>query len=120
MKTVPDILEEAADLIETVGWTQGRHLERDQDLNVIGYCAIGAIAQAVGLRCAATSVDEMVSRAQASARAEVHLNKWMEKKPGGRRGVVLWNDLPGRTAAEVIDALKQCAKDFRNKAVPDG
>jgi len=102
---VADVLEQAADLIETVGWIQGSEEQRDNGI-VIGYCAIGAMR---AVNCGILSATEHA------------LGNWLWGLPNHviiHRGVANWNDQPGRRAAEVIDAMKSCAKDLRNEAVP--
>jgi len=106
---VIDVLEQAADLIETVGWTQGSRRKHDYGITggITGYCAIGAM-QAVNESLWIT--------------AEEVFKDWLTsswpKSMLYLRYVARWNDFPGRTAAEVIDAMKSCAKDLRNEAVP--
>jgi hypothetical protein len=88
-----DILEAAADLLETKGWIQGR------SKNENGYCAMGAISEASGHNyhriLATLPVIEMWAAA-----------------------LVHWNDQETRTADQVIDLMKHAAKDLRNRKEP--
>jgi hypothetical protein len=106
MNTVPDLLEEAANLLETVGWVKGTQ-ERRVDGSVIGYCAIGA------MRAAAASQASI----NVYMRAEDLFNAWVRREIGAI-GIVAWNDDVAKGSSEIIDGMKQCAKDLRNEAVP--
>jgi hypothetical protein len=126
-----DVLEQAADLIETVGWAQGREIKSqpptpnsgrplilrrdglgDQvSLEVVGYCARGAIRAAAGR--------SLVIRAQITLASWLVRNNLLGfRHDSNPSSIPYWNDRSGRTAAEVIDAMKSCAKDLRNEAVP--
>lgn len=97
-RTVPEILNAAADLLEKPGaWTQGA-LYRDAagepipnfgDREAVCYCAEGAIAAVVG-------------RYSLSHPAYAPL--------GGTGELSSWNDAPGRTQKEVVAALRQAAE----------
>jgi len=104
-------LERAADLLETVGWVQnvsvqygyGHNPERlgiDGPIQVVGYCASGALVKA-----ASTSQEYEVAMAILAR--------------GMKSSVIRWNDAPGRTKFEVVDAMRHAAKDLRNEAVPE-
>jgi hypothetical protein len=106
MNTVPDLLEEAANLLETVGWVKGTQ-ERRVEGSVIGYCAIGA------MRAAAASQASI----NVYMRAEDLLNDWVRREIGAA-SIVCWNDDLARSSSEIIEGMKQCAKDLRNEAKP--
>ena len=109
-------LRAAADVLERDGWTQGEYHRLVG--NVICHCAEGAVALSSGghdgLHLAplnSTGVDYSLSypgeegdeRRQA---AEQALEDFLEI---GRGSIPIWNDKPGRTAAEVIAALRAAA-----------
>lgn len=109
-----DVLEKAAVLLKTVGWTQGTSWERAAGLGQItAYCAEGACWVAAGLptNSATTSAGAPTERA-----LYVGALRLLEEQVG-ERAVAEWNDALTRTQADVIDAMEKAAKEFRNKAV---
>lgn len=90
-------LRAAADVLERDGWTQ--HLYVDSN----------------GCRCAAGAI---LGAIQPGATSDIDLSSDQEERYDAAwavlwaevgRGVQLWNDAPGRTAAEVIAALRAAA-----------
>jgi hypothetical protein len=105
---VADVLERAADLIETVGHCKRRHWEfiSPNYGTRTAYCAIGAIT--------AVSSGRPYMHALWALRTEIY------GPPEGwapYQTIPAWNDAPERTAAEVIDMLRQAAKTVRNEHV---
>lgn len=100
MTTPADLLDLAADVIETRGWCQ--RAWEDPEGKV---CLLGAINVADQLihNGRLSSVGE-----EATTAVRRHLNGF----------TLIWNDWPGRTEFEVIDALRLTAKDLRNEAKP--
>lgn len=100
-----DILEAAAEILETEGWVKG-NFYRDPALwgrSNSGYCAVGSIRQAVGvLYSNDVKLDEQAEGAVMALRNHI------------QDDVPVWNDQPNRTKFEVIDTLKTVAKDIRN------
>lgn len=96
-KDAADILEQAADVIDTYGWKQ-------LDIGSIsdGFCAIGALRQAAW-------VDGKPANRAAYARAMSSLQAKVFTVAG-------FNDTPKRTQGEVTDLLRSTAKDLRNEA----
>jgi hypothetical protein len=89
MSAVADVLNGAADLIERDGWCQSRYL-----LETGERCADGAIAVAGnGHHGGVRSVARLALRSAI-----------------GGESVVIWNDAPGRTKAEVVAALRAAAE----------
>jgi hypothetical protein len=122
-----DILEAAADLLETNGWIQGEFEFNGK------FCAVGAIRQVSGLYQSAVALQElgrtnMYNRdstdydicTSTSSAAESALSDSLGSQAvdGGLVYVPSWNDEPGRTADEVIDLMKHTAKDLRNRKEP--
>ena len=121
MNQVISILEKAADLIES------GHLVKNMAAdNRGGYCSVGALRKAGGevqdLHDWFWRREEVLQDA-----ALVLYNKGVAPKLGnpatndwqiawGR--VVQWNNAPERTAAEVVEAMKQAAKELSNGATP--
>lgn len=95
-----DILEQAADLIENVGHCKGKLWEfrSPNYATPVAYCIRGAI-NTVG-----RNIDSVHAALQ-----------FLDKDAGG--SIVVWNDARERTAAEVIDMLRRCAKNVRNEHV---
>jgi hypothetical protein len=108
---VADVLERAADLIETVGHCKRRQWEFiSPDYSTpVAYCAVGAIT---------TASDGLIANQGA-----IHVLKaeiYGPRKPGDwtfRESIPRWNDDDDRTPAEVIDMLRQAAKTARNEYV---
>lgn len=90
-----NILYRSADVLMLHGWIQGRPSGPD------GFCVLGAI----GLISGADALEpptELVSRAL--------------RDVIGRGSLIEWNDDPGRTKSEVIQALQEAAR----RVNPDG
>jgi hypothetical protein len=121
-----DILEAAADELQTNGWIKKRLKDVDGR-----HCAIGAMQKVAGYeeawrqhidgwRPAETTPEPLVTReplVEASKRymlAEAVLAHHLSQE-GLTVGVGGWNDQPERTAEEVIDVMKHVAKDLRNR-----
>jgi hypothetical protein len=124
MNDVAGTLEKAADILETVGWTQGAsvHYEPAPDgslTHIAGFCATGALYRA---RCNGIEYDNAVS-----AMAYEIVGDYTDPRLDGKSWliglrsatVVEWNDTPGRTKYEVIDMMRRTAKNLRNEAVPE-
>ena len=97
-KSVSQILNEAADLIERTGWCQGHYaLTSDgksvgaKDVGAACFCCIGAIkAVSPTFKDSRDAADVMVAKV-----GMIHV----------------WNDQPGRTAEEVLESLRDAAKE---------
>jgi hypothetical protein len=119
-----DILEAAADLLETKGWIQGGEYKADGPCGRgkrVAYCAIGAIREVVGFYDFAENHGGYEVGWGASTVALVRANGVAGLLCMGGHGftsVIRFNDAPGRTADEVIDLMKHTAKDLRNKETP--
>lgn len=100
--TTAEVLEAAADRIAKPGaWTQGtfaRDTSGDRcafnDPNASCFCAAGAIYRSASSFFIA---DPLIDR----------LGAWARKR--GFRHLAAWNDAPGRTQAEVVEALRSAA-----------
>lgn len=100
-----DILEKAADIIETVGWTRERFTAYDgASLEPIGHCALGAIAVASGL---AHNDDMDTVYEYPAARA-------LRKKIPDYWDIAYWNDHSTTSMSDVVDTMKLTAKELRN------
>jgi hypothetical protein len=115
-----DILEAAADLLVSEGWCQGAFYRDEKGMahgnlsEAVSFCAMGAIRMVSGVYNLDGEIGFDESRAAREARAVLHagLNRPV---PGLNRPVPAWNDEAGRTADEVVDAMRHAAKDFRNR-----
>lgn len=103
MTVQQDVLKKAAEFIEAFGWTQGT-MARTEMGNSCGpncalatcFCTVGAIKRAIFLL--AGNSPEVFHRAIGLFCDAVETNN-----------VPRWNDTPGRTKEEVIDALRRAA-----------
>lgn len=111
-----DILEQAADVIDTLGWVRGTYMEEDAS-GVAGYCAIGACRKAAGVPMADGLMYELILNEEANfvayTRAISALSVYL-----GKLSIAPWNDSFTRKQSDVTDALRETAKDLRNKAKP--
>jgi pyrimidine operon attenuation protein/uracil phosphoribosyltransferase len=98
-----DLLDEAAAILEHDGWCQA---DLHNDLGQ--HCAAGAITLAA-FRADLDHRGVYEQLTHDGIRA-------LEVSLGGRVPVVDWNDTPGRTVQEVLDALRAAAKSERGKA----
>jgi hypothetical protein len=105
--TPADILEEGAALIETHGWSQGESIAKDGNNKITGVCLHGACYVAAKLD--ATYIANIRSFEGALHAVRSNL---------GGVEPYRWNDTEGRTAVEVVEKMKQVAKDLRNTADP--
>lgn len=104
-----EVLEKAADLIESRGWCQGRYAaigHNDDscshlDSRAACWCAEGAIGRVAGIQ-----IPQLDGRYPAIAALRDHLGS----------PIVKWNDEMGRTRAEVVRELRACAAKLRGGA----
>lgn len=99
-KTTAEILREAAEYIGEHGWIQGQLSNPDGKV-----CAIGAINRAAKSDAVADTYDAIEA-----------LWNYLELPSGEQLGsglhpVARWNDAPGRSAEDVILAMKCAAKE---------
>lgn len=103
--TIKDTLLEAADILETMGWTQGSYA-RDVwgnprqvfDDTAVQFCALGALSCATRFM----NVDESIDV----------LTKYLYKKLSwndSEISISKWNDQLGRTREDVISTMRDCA-----------
>ena len=100
---IAEVLDQAHDILLADGWCQHKlHQETGE------HCSVGAISETTRWRYA-------IKIAAESALAE-HLGL-----PRSTRWhlacerIIPWNDAPGRTIDDVLDAFRGAAKDLRNK-----
>jgi hypothetical protein len=134
----PEILERAADILESerVAWCQGTYFRRDMKGSSsfidsdyrppLSACALGAIRiAAVGedasyrgltdsmptwLGEVESDLDDILTGYLAD---NIPLDESLSDYPDWG-GMAIYNDVPGREKAEVIEVFKQVAKDMRN------
>lgn len=92
---VADVLDKAADRIETTGWIQGHLMVEGEDPDTSPVCLVGALRYVVFGAPNDTRPSDGLLRAAAKA---LPINM-----------LALWNDEPGRTAAEVVAVLREAA-----------
>lgn len=103
-KTVADVLEAAADLIEPEGrWAQDIFYKRGDC-----YCLVGALREAAGAGSAIAVERGPIADAVHAARG-----------PDDRVMLHDWNDAPGRTQAEVVAKLREAASLSRQNEEKD-
>lgn len=96
--TTADVLNRAADLLESGewGWCQGGARIGD------GLCMLGAVAAAVGRVPAGKGIDLDHDARYVAAREALAANN---------SGLGTWNDVLGRTKAEVVARLREAARN---------
>jgi hypothetical protein len=107
MSVDPEIFEKAAEILEQKGWCQ----EEYEDLTG-RLCFVGALRWAMFGTAGLPSLGLSNQEWEPHRLVLVHAEAVLGEDPTG------WNDVPWRTAAEVIDTMKVIAKDLRNKAQP--
>lgn len=110
-----DILESAALTLERDGWCQ-------DNLTLDGKkCARGALCDAIGLT-EAQSGPVWAHLRRALTHAELALARHLTAEGGRNEGPIVdipgWNDTPGRTAEDVITAMRKTAITLREKVQP--
>jgi hypothetical protein len=90
------VLLRAAEIVRE-RWCQGRYTDRFG-----GHCAVGAVAKASGAEVFADQEFVILTESLSAALAQLALALGGEWVPG-------WNDTPGRTAEEVVEALERAA-----------
>lgn len=107
-----ELLEKAAEILETDGWCQYSYANSAGE-----HCALGAMIKASGCEHPWQLWGQRPFQEAVEAIAFHH--PVSRRHPVFRDDVADWNDQNDRTAAEVIDAFKQAAKDLRNEAKPE-
>lgn len=98
-----DLLEKAADVIFTKG-----HCKGDLQNSEGNVCALGALELArKGVRLNQEDITIL--------RDYNYTLKLLRSKVGS--GIASWNDAPERTPEEVMNTMKEVAKDLRNKVL---
>lgn len=101
-KTVKDVLLDAADLIECIGWAQGTGKCKDDHGRTIGFCVSSAMQES-----AYRSGSDIVDSDALSYRAHICFSNFL-----GYKAPHVWNDKPERTATEVIETLRKAAESL--------
>lgn len=99
-RTIANVLDDAADLIENKGWVQGTMWNNN------GFCIRGAI-----VITASTGSLEFKTLAYLSRYMYVNGYVKLPVLPGGLEA---WNDNPSRSKFEVMECLRMAAKEWRN------
>jgi hypothetical protein len=97
---IAEVLERAADALFVYGHAKLALCDEESG----AMCARGAILYAI------TGSPLMADEVGGWKQVDAALGRYLGCH------VVLWNNTPERTEAEVIDAFRLCAKDLRNKA----
>ncbi len=100
MKTVTEILREAADIIEEIGHPKGVY----RKVSTGGVCAVGAMKIAISKNAVEPIADRNDARLLNKAKRTVALYVEPESKR-----IFKWNDAKERTAEEVVDTLRTIA-----------
>ncbi|MGW0837092.1 DUF6197 family protein [Streptomyces prunicolor] len=108
-----DILDKAADHIDTVGWFQGSlyndFTDPDKPLAACQVCALGAINMALH------GTPQFPLRGH-EIRYEAHEVAELLKSRIGDDELAEWNDAEGRTQAEVTALMRETAAELRGGA----
>ena len=114
------VLREAADLIEKVGWCQevdaldGRGIATTiWNPDAVAYCATGAVEKVCGVYSAEPEFETETGVTMALDRLWEFL-PWNGDPPEEdapvTTAIASWNDTAGRTAREVINAMRRAAE----------
>lgn len=120
-KTPSEILEGAAEILETHGHAKGRLKNTKTSSTycagfpINSHCLIGALGASMGLVVNKFSEHTILHRAGSDVTVKI-LDKIKELHPSVFPwGLYQWNDSIHTTAEDVIDVLMASAKDFRNE-----
>lgn len=115
---IAEVVEKAADLIETNGLAKGRYFALDG-----GMCTMGALQYACGVDLHSNLViypkgSRLRNRQDLymSAKDAVAQMLPISTEFGTIEAISNWNDDGDRSQEEVVDTLKHIAKDLRNSA----
>jgi hypothetical protein len=101
-RQIATTLRQSAKLIDDRGWLQGRNGNRES-----GFCAIGALNEAVRGHCDQWWLYVSARKALSACT--------------GTRGVMNFNDTPGRTKEEVTKLIRSTARALEHgMAIPEG
>lgn len=106
--TPADVLEQAADLIENVGWVQGTDMMVNAFREPTRFCAVGACAHVIRHGTSNSVVNQSALYMASTKALSVTLGG------SGTASVARWNDAPEQTREGVVEGLRQAAKDLRN------
>lgn len=110
-----EVLERAADILETRGWVQGSWTRRKDD-GEMGFCSIGAIRVVLGTNHLDAKREHFDEIQVIEALARHIPEAAAAERPHQRPCIVAWNDLRGQTQDNVVDTFKLAAKDLRNES----
>lgn len=111
LELTSEIFEDAVEHINKHGWTQGMSL----DFATGRVCAMGAISLHQKDDTGEVWISPGERRAQLVSAQLATAMVLMGLDPDRDWTIVDWNDKPGRTEAEVIDALTLAAKTLRDQ-----
>ena len=105
----PQVLEDAADLIELVGWCQ-----EDFEDEYGQVCLMGALNSVTMVRTTSEGIEPhlLTARRHAEQLLIDHLGL-APVRPTAGHPLPDWNDAEGRTMQQVLDALRETAKAAR-------
>lgn len=109
LTTVPDLLEQAAEVIDERGWHRGHYTDSDGRC----VCLVGAVSIAAGLRPDALGFPDgapdktRVAIAQTAVRA---VERWLSVDDATD-----WNDDDAEDVNQVVDELRACAAAERGR-----
>lgn len=118
---VADVLDKAADILETEGWGKGAYLDNQTGKR----CTVGAIRHAV---CGNSFVNTDRDQIGPTILKAIHIldtyiasndpefSKRMRSSTSrGANFVITWNDTGNRTQEDVVNALRKAANEAREK-----
>lgn len=124
---VADLLEQAARVLEKVGWVRGAYTKECAPGVIEGHCAIGSIRAAAGwsilgrLSMEVTSLSNYYRALRALAEEILlhHDGSYYGIRLGGDRpeqtAIIVFNDRIARELQEVLDMMQAAAKRLRTE-----
>jgi hypothetical protein len=115
LTVIADILDRAADHIDTVGWHQGEvydpYQRPDKPTSECRVCALGAINVALH------GSPQFPLGPKAEGALDAHgVAAYVERRLDYDDELATWNDMEGRTQDEVTAALREAAAELRGGA----
>jgi hypothetical protein len=118
----PDILERAADILESekVPWCKGSYFNDDRPLaeTIMSACALGALRLAM-VKESHWNLGDMRRAPEWLTDAEIKIDAIICTHVGAELdidSIATFNDWPDTTRDQVVEIFKQVAKDLRNDA----
>lgn len=125
MKTMKQIILDAADILRNVGWTQGQFIRYTEDAEgrsiKTGYCAYGAIRAATGQYNPKLDRKDAFEAREAARAIAYRIEDILKLNPAlgkGHTSLVGFNDTGLRSVEEVLTLFQELSEIIPDEAPP--